>query len=98
MYSSIENIIVTGTVEECRLHILGLSGLGKNDCVRFLALDVGVQVDDLDTDFEVVEKCHNLNLVCLLVDLLHFRLAKELDGQLVFNEGLIKHRIILEFT
>lgn len=98
MYSSIENIIVARAVEKCSLHILGLGGFGKDDRVCLLALDIGVQVDDFDADFEVVEKSHDLNLVCLLVDLLHFCLAKELDGQLVFNEGFIKHRIILEFT
>ena len=48
MYSSIEDIIVTGPVEKRCLHILGLGRLGKNDGVSLLALDVGVEVDDLD--------------------------------------------------
>jgi hypothetical protein len=96
MYSSIQDIIVSGAVQQSSLHILGLGRFGQDDGVCLLALDVGVQVDDLDAHLQVVQQGHDLDLVCLLVDLLHLRLAEELNGDLILNEGLVKDSVILQ--
>lgn len=98
MYSSIENIIVSGTVQQGSLHILGLGRFRQDDGVGLLALDVGVQVDDLDAHLQVVQQSHDLDLVCLLVDLLHLGLAEELDGDLILDEGLVKDSVILQLS
>lgn len=39
-----------------------------------------------------------MNLIRLLVHLFHLSLAEELNGQLIFNEGLIEDGVVLEFS
>jgi hypothetical protein len=89
---------VSGTVEQSRLRVLGLRRLGKDNRICLLALDIGVQVDDLDADFQVVQQRHDLDLVCLLIDLLNLGLAEELNGYFILNEGLVEDCVILEFS
>ena len=98
MHSSIEDIIVSGTVQQGSLYILGLGRLRQDHRVGLFALDVGVQVDDLDAHLQVVEQSHDLDLVGLLVDLFDLGLAEELNGDLILNESFIKDGVILEFS
>ena len=98
VYRSIENIIVSWSVEQGGFYIFLWGGLGEDDCVGFFAFDVGVEVDDLDADFEVVEQGHDLYLVCLFVDLFDLGLAEEFDGYAVLDECLVKHCVVLQLS
>lgn len=89
---------MSGTIEEGSFHFFRLGRFGKNDLISFLALDVGVQIDDFDAHFQIVQQRHNLNLVCFLIHLLNFELAEDLHRQFVLDEGLVENRIVLQLS
>ena len=67
------------SVEQSGSHLLGFGTFGEQHHRGLLAVHVGIQVEDLDGHFQVVEQGHNLDLVGLLVKGLHFCLAEVLD-------------------
>jgi hypothetical protein len=89
---------VSWSVEQGGFYIFFWGGLGEDDCVGFFAFHAGVEVDDLDADFEVVQQSHHLYLVCLFVDLFDLGLAEEFDGDAVLDEGLVEHCVVLQLS
>ena len=96
--SDVKYIIMSWPIEQGRLDIFRLGVLWQDDVVGLLALDIGVQVDDLDAHFKVVEQCHHLNLIGLFVDLFNLSLTEELYGNLVFYKSFIEDRVVFHFS
>jgi hypothetical protein len=86
------------SIEKGGLDIFGLDRFGEYNSIGLLAFDIGIEVDDFYSYFQVVQQCHYLNLICLFINLLHFSLAEEFDRQLVLDKGLIEDRVIFEFS
>ncbi len=86
------------TIEQGSLNLFGLSRLRKNNRISLFAFDIRIKINDLDSNFQIIQQSHNLNLICFFVNLFHFCLAEELNRKLILNEGLIENRIILELS
>lgn len=89
---------MAGSVEESGFDFLWFDTLWKNDLVSFFAFDIRIQVQDLDSDIEIVQQCHNLDLIRLLIDLLDLALTEELNRYSVLDESLVEYRIVFQFS
>lgn len=81
------------TIEEFANNVGLLTGLGQYNLIGFL-IQIGIQIDDLNANAQIIQQCHNLYLVSFFVDWLNFELAECLRWHLVVNEGLVQERVV----
>ena len=86
------------TVQQRRAYLVRLGVFWQHHSVCFLTVDVRIQVDDFNGDIQVVQEGHNLDLISLFVNLLHFRLTEKLDRQSIVNESLVENMIVFKLA
>ena len=84
------------SVQQRASDLLRLGTLGQSHRCRLLAVDIRIKVQYPDPHLQIVQQCHNLYLIRLLVQRLHLSLTEVLNWQPILNECLVQNSIVLQ--
>lgn len=85
-------------VQQHGFHLFRFRTLWQHHLIRFLLFLVGIEINDLNPDLQVVQKRHDLNLISFLVHLFDFHLAEHVDGEFVVDECLVEEGVVLHLA